>query len=85
MLVTVLTSVMIAGFIILIVFLVTRFPDDPGLVPPDQINLPTGVRAVAFTQAEKWFAIVTDRDQVLIFDRADNRLIQTIEIVHSGQ
>ncbi|MEL7115236.1 MAG: DUF6476 family protein, partial [Pseudomonadota bacterium] len=39
-LVTTLTIVMIVGFIVLIAFLVTRFPDTAPLSLPDQITLP---------------------------------------------
>ena len=85
MLVTVLTSVMIIGFIVLIIFLVTRFPDDYGPLLPEQINLPKDVRAVAYTQADNWFAVVTDDDRILVFDRTGNRLIQTVDIVQTGQ
>ncbi len=76
---------MIIGFIVLIAFLVTRFPDTAGPALPDQISLPAGVRAVAFTQAENWFAVVTDTDRILIFDRTGSTLLQTIDIVTSGQ
>ncbi len=76
---------MIAGFIVLIVFLVTRFPGVPELALPDTVNLPGNVRAVAFTQADDWYAVVTDADQILIFDRADGSLRQTVDIVPSGE
>lgn len=84
-LVTVLTSVMIAGFIILIVFLVTRFPDASGIALPEEIALPGNAEAVAFTQADDWFAVVTDNDQILIFDRTGDTLIQTVDIVPERQ
>ncbi len=80
-LVTALTSVMIVGFIILIVLLVTRFPDTSGFVLPDRINLPENVGAIAFTQADSWYAVVTDADQILIFNRADGALVRTVDIV----
>ncbi len=84
-LVTVLTAVMIAGFIVLIVFLVTRFPDINGLGLPDRISLPAGTRALAFTQGDDWYAVVTDADQILIFDRIGGILRQTVDIVPTGQ
>jgi len=80
-LVTVLTSVMIVGFILLIVLLVTRFPDASAFVLPERINLPENVGAIAFTQADGWYAIVTDADQILIFDRADGTLVRSVDIV----
>ncbi len=62
--------VMIAGFILLIALLVTRFP---GRIPapplPEAIVLPDGARATAFTQGPDWFAVVTEDGRILIFDR----------------
>lgn len=84
-LVTVLTSVMIIGFLVLIAFLVTRFPDVSRLALPDQINLPANMRAIAFTQADDWYAVVTDASQILIFDRVDGKLRQTVDVVPLSQ
>lgn len=82
-LVTVLTSVMILGFIVLIALLVTRFPGDPaphfaGL--PESIHLPAGAAPLAYTETPDWYAIVTQDNRVLIFSKSDNRLVQTIQI-----
>ncbi|KMW58153.1 hypothetical protein AIOL_003124 [Candidatus Rhodobacter oscarellae] len=79
-LVTTLMLVMIVGFIVLIGFLVTRFPSGPDLSLPEEIALPDGARAVAFTQAESWYAVVTAQDRILIYDRATGALTQTIAI-----
>ncbi len=80
-LVTVLTAVMIVGFIILIGFLVTQFPGtSDGVALPDTITLPDGSTPVAFTQAPGWYAVVTAEDQILIFDRASGELRQTVQI-----
>jgi hypothetical protein len=85
-LVTVLTAVMIVGFIILIGFLVTRFPGSKSpLALPERIVLPDGVSAQAFTQAADWYAVVTDGDEILIFDRADGALRQRIALVPAAQ
>ncbi len=78
-LVTILTGVMITGFLVLIVALVIRLNADP-LPLPDRIALPAGTSATAFTQGTDWFAVVTDDDTILIFDRATSRLRQTISI-----
>ena len=83
-LVTVLTSVMIVGFIVLIVFLVTRFPTGPSLELPETISLPDGSSAVAFTQAEDWYAVVTADNRILIYDRKTGALRQTVN-VDAGQ
>lgn len=63
-----LTVVMIAGFVILIGTLVVSL-NRQGPVLPDSIALPDGATAVAFTQSSDWFAVVTDNDRILIYDR----------------
>ena len=78
-LVTTLTVVMILGFLVLIAALVIRLNAAP-LPLPDQISLPDGVNAVAFTQGTDWFAVVTDADTILIYDRATSSLRQTVQI-----
>lgn len=79
-LVTVLTSVMIVGFIVLIVFLVTRFPTASSLALPEAITLPDGSAVVAFTQADGWYAVVTADNRILIFDRLTGALQQTVSV-----
>lgn len=79
LLVTTLTVVMIVGFIVLIGFLVTRFPDTSSVSLPDQILLPDGAQATAFTKGEDWYAIVTAANQILIYN-ADGSLRKTIDI-----
>ena len=78
-LVTVLTLVMIVGFVVLIAALVLRLNADP-LPLPDRITLPDGATATAFTQGPDWFAVVTDADEILIYDRGTGRLRQTMAI-----
>ena len=80
-LVTTLTVVMILGFLVLIAALVIRLNADP-LPLPDRITLPEGVTALAFTQGTDWFAVVTDADTILIFDRATGTLRQSLEITN---
>ncbi|KIN60424.1 hypothetical protein Z945_1396 [Sulfitobacter noctilucae] len=78
-LVTVLTAVMICGVLVVIALLVTRLNRDaPAL--PDQITLPDGAKAQAFTQGADWYAIVTSTDQILIYNRLTGALQQTIQI-----
>ena len=80
-LVTTLTVVMIVGFIILIGFLVTRFPSGKKTLDmPASITLPDGTVPVAFTQTATWYAVVTEADTILIFDRASGKLRQTIKV-----
>ncbi|WP_386627318.1 DUF6476 family protein [Sulfitobacter geojensis] len=78
-LVTVLTVVMIAGVIVVIGLLVTRLNRKaPAL--PDQITLPAGKTAHAFTQGADWYAIVTSDNEILIYDRLTGGLRQTLQI-----
>lgn len=80
LLVTVLTTVMIAGFLVIVVLFVTRFSDafDPDL--PDEITLPDGTSPLAYTKGDGWYAVVTQDDQILIYDDDDGALLQTIKI-----
>ena len=78
-LVTVLTVVMIAGFLVLIAALVIRLNADP-LPLPDRVTLPDGAEARAFTQGTDWFAVVTDGDEILIYDRATGALRQRVAV-----
>jgi len=84
-LVTTLMVVMIIGFIVLIVFLVTRFPSAPDtstsvMTLPDKITLPDDAIPQAFTATSDWYAIVTEAGQVLVYDRASGALLKTIAI-----
>ena len=79
LLVTVLTGVMIVGVVVVIFLLVTRFTSQaPPL--PDKITLPNGATATAFTQGDQWFAVVTDDDRILIYDRVTGQLRQEIAV-----
>ncbi len=76
---------MIAGLVTIIVLIVIRVPNviqsaqDP--VPlPETISLPDGTTATAFTQANDWYGVVTTDNQILIFNRQDGSLRQTIQI-----
>ena len=78
-LVTVLTLVMIAGFVVLIAALVIRLnADGPPL--PATLDLPEGARATAFTQGDDWLAVVTADDRILVYDRLTGRLRQAIAL-----
>jgi len=80
LLVTVLTSVMIVGFVILIGYLVTQFPETGGAVAvPEEIDLPEGAKALAYTQGTDWVAVVTDQDEILIFN-TDGSLRQRVQV-----
>lgn len=78
-LVTVLTTVMICGVLVVIVLLVTRLNRDAPVLPAT-IELPDGAQAQAFTQGADWYAVVTTDNRILIFDRLTGKLQQTVVI-----
>ncbi|NOX40026.1 MAG: hypothetical protein GXP05_05800 [Alphaproteobacteria bacterium] len=85
MLVTVLTASMILGLLTIVVLIVIRVPNvistsvDP--VPlPASITLPDGSEADSFTQGSDWYAVVTKEGVILIFNRDDGSLRQSIKI-----
>ena len=77
--VTVLTATMIGGVLTIIWLIVIRFGDVPPPLP-ETINLPGGAKAVSFTQGPDWYAVVTDGNEILIFDRVTGRLKQTVTV-----
>lgn len=79
-LVTVLTGTMIAGFLVIVVLFVIRFSDAFGPELPSEITLPEGAKATAFTQGGDWYAIVTEDNRILIYDRDSGKLRQTVAI-----
>jgi hypothetical protein len=78
-LVTVLTATMIGGVLLIIALIVIRFYDVPPPLP-ETLVLPDGAEAVSFTQGPDWYAVVTDGDMILIFDRVTGSLKQSIQI-----
>jgi hypothetical protein len=78
-LVTVLTLIMVGGVVTIIILLVMRFRDVPPNLPAE-ITLPAGAKATGFSQGTQWFAVITDQDEILIFDRVTGRLTQTIKV-----
>lgn len=82
-LVTILTATMIVGLLAIVSLLVTRFwgSETPApLALPDSIALPEGTTATAFTQGAEWYAVVTDDDRILIFDRASGALRRVVDL-----
>ena len=79
-LVTALTLTMIGGFLTIVALFVMRFSDMQSVEVPDEIVLPDGARATAFTRGEGWFAIVTEDDEILIYSRVTGNLRQRIRI-----
>lgn len=78
-LVTTLSVVMIAGFIVLIVLFVIRFRDQPAPLP-DQITLPEGSSAYAVTRGKDWYLVVTEENEVLVYDASTDKLVQSMVI-----
>ena len=83
LLVTVLTVTMVVGFIVIVVLFVTKFSDAFGPEMPDQINLPSGTQAQAYTRAADWYAIVTMDNRILIYS-LKGELIQEITVGPDG-
>ena len=84
-LVTILTGTMIVGVVVIIGLLVMRFNGKPapvatGLDLPASITLPEGAQATAFTMGKGWYAVVTDGDEILIYDAESGTLRQRIGI-----
>lgn len=85
-LVTTLTAVMIFGLLTIVALLVIRLaqpspaPTPTDFVLPAQISLPEGQTALAVTQGPDWFAIVTDRNEIFIFDGKTGAQRQRIKI-----
>ena len=79
-LVTILTATMVLGFIVIVVLFVIRFSDAFGPELPDVITLPDGSEPLAFTQGSDWYAVVTQGDRILIYDRDTGELRQEITI-----
>ncbi len=79
-LVTILTVTMILGFLAIVALFVMRFGEMARIELPDEIVLPEGVRATAFTLGDDWFAVVTDADEILIFSRVTGNLRQRVAI-----
>lgn len=70
---------MIFGLLVIVALFVIRFSSQPQMLP-DSIALPDGTKAKAFTMGTDWYAVVTDDEQILIFDRTSGVLRQTITV-----
>lgn len=71
---------MIGGFLTIVALFVMRFAEMNTAELPDEIVLPEGAKATAFTRGEGWFAIVTQEDEILIYSRITGNLRQRIRI-----
>ena len=70
---------MIVGIIVIVALIWTRY-SDPSAPLPEAITLPSGAQATAFTQGAGWYAVVTEDDRILVYNRATGALVQEIAI-----
>lgn len=80
-LITVLTLTMIFGLLTIIGLIVMRFTGEVEPPLPSEIVLPDGSKAQSFTLGSDWAAVVTQDDLIIIFDREDYSIRQTIQIL----
>ncbi len=79
-LVVILTTVMIAGLVLIVGLLVLRITQaPPALTMPDSIDLPAGITPNAVTLAPDW-VLVLAQDEILLFDRATGALSHRIAL-----
>lgn len=71
---------MIFGLLTIIGLIVMRFTGEVDLPLPTEFTLPDGAKAQTFTIGPDWAAVVTQDDQIIIFDRSDFSIRQTIQI-----
>ena len=74
-----LTAVMIGGVLVTFALIVIRLSDRTPTLP-NQVELPDGARAQAVTIGNNWYAVVTDDNRILIFDKTTGRQRQEIII-----
>ncbi|WP_085821739.1 DUF6476 family protein [Ruegeria meonggei] len=74
-----LTAVMIGGVLVTFALIVIRLSDRTPTLP-DQVELPNGAKAQAVTIGSNWYAVVTDDNRILIFDKTTGRQRQEITV-----
>lgn len=74
-----LTAVMIGGVLVTFALIVIRLTDRTPTLP-DQIALPDGAKAQALTIGSNWYAVVTNDNRILIFDKTTGRQRQEIKL-----
>ena len=73
--------VMIAAFVAVLAVALRLLLAGPAIpLLPASIALPDGASAVEFTQGPGWFAVVTDDNRILIYDRETAGLRQTVVV-----
>lgn len=72
---------MIFGVLAIVALLVIRFTQEPQTIAlPDEILLPDGATAYAFTRGPDWYAVVTSENLILIYDAQTNTLMKKISL-----
>ncbi len=74
-----LTAVMIGGVLVTFALIVIRLSDRTPTLP-DQIELPGGAKAQAVTIGNNWYAVVTDDNRILIFDKTTGKLRSEVQV-----
>ncbi len=74
-----LTAVMIGGVLVTFALIVIRLSDRTPTLP-DQIELPDGAIAQSVTIGNNWYAVVTDDNRILIFDKTTGRIRQEVSV-----
>ncbi len=74
-----LTAVMIGGVLVTFALIVIRLSDRTPTLP-DQIELPDGAKAQSVTIGNNWYAVVTDDNRILIFDKTTGRIRQEVSV-----
>ncbi len=74
-----LTAVMIGGVLVTFALIVIRLSDRTPTLP-DQIELPDGAKAQSVTIGNNWYAVVTDDNRILIFDKTTGRIRQEVPV-----
>ncbi len=83
-LVTTLTTTMIAGLLVIIALFVIRFREPPALSLPERLELPAGATALSVTTLSDRVIVVTDQDSVLVF-APDGALRQSATLGTAGE
>lgn len=70
---------MIVGLVVLIGLVVIRL-QAPVTSFPDKITLPSGETAAAYTQGRGWYGVVTESNQIIIYDATTGDIRKTIDV-----
>lgn len=72
---------MIFGLLTIIGLIVMRFTGEVQPPLPAEIVLPDGTKVQSFTFGSDWAAVVTQDNQIIVFNRDDYSIRQTIRIL----